>query len=50
MELTIESMIKIIIGTAVVAVVIGGLFLFGSSISDFFKNLPTGKIYLFLLK
>lgn len=50
MELTIENLIKIIIGIAVVAVVLGGLFLFGSNIADFFKNLPSGKIYLAFLK
>ena len=50
MELTIENLIKIIIGIAVVAVVVGGLFLFGNYAADFFKNLPTGKIYAALLK
>ena len=50
MELTIENLIKIILGIAVVAIVIGGLFFFGNYAADFFKNLPTGKIFLHIIK
>ena len=50
MELTIENLIKIILGIAVVAIVIGGLFFFGNYAADFFKNLPSGKIFLQLIR
>jgi len=46
MELTVEQIIKIIIGAFVIVVVIMGLVYFGSSIMDFFKNIPTGKLFL----
>tara|TARA_Y100000296_G_C5084536_1_gene211714 strand:- start:23 stop:355 length:333 start_codon:yes stop_codon:yes gene_type:complete len=40
-ELTINQLIKIIIGIFVVVVVVGGLYLFFSNyVVDFFKNLP----------
>ena len=50
MELTIENLIKIVLGIAVVVVVIGGLFMFGNYIIDFFENVPTGKIFLPFLR
>lgn len=40
MELTINQLIKIIIGVVVVAAVIGGLVLISGNIATFFKNLP----------
>ncbi len=43
MELTTEQLIKITIGVFVIAVVVGGLYFFGSTVIDFFKNIPTGK-------
>ena len=46
MELTIEQLIKIIIGVLVIVVVIAGLVFFGGRIYDFFNNLSTGKIVL----
>jgi hypothetical protein len=46
MELSIEQLVKIIIGVVVIVVVIGGLVFFGSYITDFFKNIPTGKFIL----
>ena len=49
MELTIEQLIKIIIGVLVIVAVVGGLILFGSYISDFFSNLSTGKTLLGLI-
>jgi|TARA_B100001971_G_scaffold201305_1_gene213886 ABC-type phosphate transport system auxiliary subunit len=40
-ELTINQLIKIIIGIFVVVVVVGGLYLFFSNyVVDFFKNIP----------
>lgn len=53
-QLTIEQLIKIILGVFVVVAVVGGLyFLFKGKIIDFFKNLPVGapqEQFLFLLK
>jgi len=43
MELTTEQLIKIIIGVFVIVAVVAGLYFFGSTVIDFFKNLPTGK-------
>ena len=43
MELTINQLIKIIIGVLVVVMVVSGLFFFGSYISDFLGNLPGGN-------
>lgn len=40
MELTINQIIKIIIGVVVVAAVVGGLVLVSSDIASFFKNMP----------
>lgn len=51
-ELTVEQLIKIIIGLAVVvAVIIGVYMVFKNNIIDFFKNVPneTSKIILNLL-
>ncbi len=49
MELTINQLIKIIIGIFVVVVVVLGLyFIFKNSILDFFKNLPGGTTDLVL--
>ena len=51
-ELTIEQLVKIIIGAlVVVAVVIGVYLLFKNNVIDFFKNIPAGepKIMLSLL-
>jgi hypothetical protein len=49
-ELTTEQLIKIIIGAFVVVLVVGGLaFYFKEQVIYFFKNLPTGKIWVFLL-
>ena len=43
-ELTINQLIKIIIGVFVVVVVVGGLYLFFKNyVIDFFKNLPGGE-------
>jgi len=43
-ELTINQLIKIIIGIFVVVVVLGGLYLFFKDyVIDFFKNLPEGE-------
>lgn len=53
MELSINQLIKIIIGVVVITAVIGGLVLFGRNITDFFQNLPTGNVsnyFLSLLK
>ena len=53
-ELTVEQLIKIIIGIlVVVAVVVGVAFFFKNSIIDFFKNFAgaeTPKILLGILK
>jgi hypothetical protein len=50
-ELTINQLIKIIIGILVVVAVVGGLyFFFKDSVMDFFNNLPTGKIILGVLR
>ena len=40
MELTTNQIIKIIIGVAVVAAVVGGLVLVSNDIASFFKNMP----------
>lgn len=49
-ELTINQLIKIIIGIFVVVVVVGGLiFYFRNSIMDFFNNIGTGKFILELI-
>ncbi|MBT4376001.1 hypothetical protein HOD29_01355 [archaeon] len=43
-ELTVNQLIKLILGVVVVVVVIGGLYLvFKNKIIDFFKNIPTGE-------
>ena len=44
MELTIETLIKIVIGIFVIVLVVSGLYFFGSNISDFFKSLPGGNV------
>lgn len=49
MELTIEQLIKIIIGVLVIVAVIAGLIIFGSRIFDFFGNISTGKTILGLI-
>ena len=44
-ELTINQLIKIIIGIFVVVVVVGGVYLiFKGKILDFFRGLPTGAV------
>jgi len=49
MELTINQLIKIIIGIFVVVVVVLGLyFIFKNKIIDFFGNLPGGEVDLIL--
>jgi len=49
-ELTINQLIKIIIGVFVIAVVIIGLyFFFRNYITGFFKNLPGTDVFLGLL-
>ena len=50
MELTIEQLIKIIVGILVVTVVVIGLFLFFKNyVIDFFQNIiPGGKAELIL--
>jgi len=52
-NLTIEQLIKLILGIiVVVAVIIGVYFIFKDYIIDFFKNAPTGeaiKVVLILL-
>ena len=54
MELTIEQLVKIIIGVlVVVAVVIGIYMMFKNQVIDFFKNIggnSTGGIILSLLR
>lgn len=52
MELTIENLIKIIIGVLVFAVVVFGLYLFFKNyVIDFFKNIFGGeKLLLFVVK
>ncbi len=50
MELTINQLIKIIIGIFVVVVVVIGLYLFfKDSVISFFKNLPAGELILSLI-
>lgn len=53
-ELTINQLIKIILGVVVVVAVVGGLYLFFKNyVIDFFKNLVGGEIsesFLILLK
>jgi len=50
-ELTINQLIKIIIGVFVVALVVGGLYVFFKDyVIDFLKNLPSGEIILRLIK
>jgi len=53
-ELTINQLIKIIIGIFVVVVVVGGVYLFFKNyVLDFFKNVlggETSEIFLGLLK
>ena len=49
MELTINQLIKIIIGLVVVVVVVIGVYMFfKENILDFFGNLPGGKTDLVL--
>ncbi len=48
--LAINQLIKIILGVVVIAVVVVGLYFFGSYISDFFKNfVPQDKPIKFVL-
>ena len=48
MELTIEQLIKIILGVFVVVAVVGALgFFFKEKVLDFFKNLP--EVFLSLV-
>jgi hypothetical protein len=53
-ELTINQLIKIILGIFVVVAVVGGLYLFfKNNVIDFFKNIlgdNSTKFILFLLK
>lgn len=55
-ELTIDQLIKIIIGILVVVVVVIGIyFIFKSYILDFFKNMPggnsrSGEFFLYLIQ
>lgn len=50
-ELTISQLIKIILGILVVVAVVGGIgYFFKDYVMDFFKNLPSGKLVLYLLK
>ena len=53
-ELTINQLIKIIVGIFVVAVVVVGLYLFFKNyVMDFFKNMPgneSSQVILSLLK
>ena len=53
-ELTINQLIKIILGVFVVVAVVGGLYLFfKNSVIDFFKNIfgnNTAKLIFSLLK
>jgi uncharacterized membrane protein len=44
MELSIEQLIKIVIGVLVIVVVIGGLVFFGNYIGDFFRNAIPGNV------
>ena len=46
MELTIEQLIKIVIGVAVVGAVVIGIYFFGQNFASFFKNLPGGFLAL----
>lgn len=43
MELTIGSLIKMIVGILVVVAVVSGIALFAGNITDFFRNLPGGN-------
>jgi len=44
MELTINQLIKIIIGVVVIVVVVGGLYLaFKNNVLDFFKGIGGGE-------
>ncbi len=48
--ITIDELIKIIVGALVVVVVLLGLgFYFKDTFIQFFKNVPTGKIILNLI-
>ena len=50
MELTINQLIKMILGIFVVVVVVLALyFIFKNKIIDFFKNLPSGELVRVLL-
>jgi len=49
-ELTINQLIKMIIGILVVVAVVGGLFLFFKNyIIDFFKNISPGELNKLIL-
>jgi len=51
MELTIENLIKIIIGAFVVVAVVLGVYLaFKNKILDFFQNLPSNFSSKFILE
>lgn len=43
MELTIETLIKLILGVLVIVLVVSALFFFGSQVGGFFGNLPGGN-------
>ena len=47
--LAINQLIKIIIGVVVIAVVVTGLFFFGSYVSDFFGNFAGNEPIKFIL-
>ena len=47
--LAINQLIKIILGVFVVVAVATSLYLFGSYITDFFKNIPGGNLSKFIL-
>jgi len=53
-QLTIEQLIKIILGVFVVVAVVAGVYLvFKGKIIEFFKSLPTGapqNIFLWMIK
>jgi len=49
-ELTINQVIKIIVGILVVVLVVGGIYLlFQGKILEFFKGLPTGNFFRALI-
>ena len=50
MELTIENLIKIIIGVIVIVLVVFGLFALSGNANDFFKNIFPVKTPLSILR